>query len=308
MNKMKRIISLLLCCVLISSTIVLAAELDNSGNNGQGNTGGTNISQGGNIGSGSSHSYGTAWNDFEQGFRVYVVDMNAKLVPGTQVVDYWFKNPSTLKDNTYANGGSKSTCTLRVGQDNSHIPYSRTTTQDLQIIDEYLNEPKVVALGEIGLDYYWDDVPSDKQKEIFQLQVDLAKKHQKPIIIHCRDAYEDTYEVLKRNGHPGIMHCYSGSVEMAKRFIDLGFYISLAGPVTFKNARVPKDVAEKIGLEHLLIETDCPYLTPHPYRGSLNEPANVVYIAQEIAKLKNMEIESVASQTTFNAKKVFGIK
>ena len=183
-----------------------------------------------------------------------------------------------------------------------------TTTQDLQIIDEYLNEPKVVALGEIGLDYYWDDVPSDKQKEIFQQQVDLAKKHQKPIIIHCRDAYEDTYEVLKRNGHPGIMHCYSGSVEMAKRFIDLGFYISLAGPVTFKNARVPKDVAEKIGLEHLLIETDCPYLKPHPYRGSLNEPANVVYIAQEIAKLKNMEIESVASQTTFNAKKVFGIK
>lgn len=183
-----------------------------------------------------------------------------------------------------------------------------TTTQDLQIIDEYLNEPKVVALGEIGLDYYWDDVPSDKQKEIFQQQVDLAKKHQKPIIIHCRDAYEDTYEVLKRNGHPGIMHCYSGSVEMAKRFIDLGFYISLAGPVTFKNARVPKDVAEKIGLEHLLIETDCPYLTPHPHRGSLNEPANVVHIAQEIAKLKNMEIESVASQTTFNAKKVFGIK
>ena len=149
-----------------------------------------------------------------------------------------------------------------------------TTTQDLQIIDEYLNEPKVVALGEIGLDYYWDDVPSDKQKEVFQQQVDLAKKHQKPIIIHCRDAYEDTYEVLKRNGHPGIMHCYSGSVEMAKRFIDLGFYISLAGPVTFKNARVPKDVAEKIGLEHLLIETDCPYLTPHPYRGTLNEPAN----------------------------------
>ena len=183
-----------------------------------------------------------------------------------------------------------------------------TTTQDLQIIDEYLNEPKVVALGQIGLDYYWDDVPSDKQKEIFQLQVDLAKKHQKPIIIHCRDAYEDTYEVLKKNGHSGIMHCYSGSVEMAKRFIDLGFYISLAGPVTFKNARVPKDVAEKIGLEHLLIETDCPYLTPHPYRGSLNEPANVVYIAQEIAKLKNMEIESVASQTTFNAKKIFGIK
>ena len=190
-----------------------------------------------------------------------------------------------------------------------HPTEAGSYSQEIEdMIVSQLDNPKVVALGEIGLDYYWDDVPSDKQKEIFQLQVDLAKKHQKPIIIHCRDAYEDTYEVLKRNGHPGIMHCYSGSVEMAKRFIDLGFYISLAGPVTFKNARVPKDVAEKIGLEHLLIETDCPYLTPHPYRGSLNEPANVVYIAQEIAKLKNMEIESVASQTTFNAKKVFGIK
>lgn len=183
-----------------------------------------------------------------------------------------------------------------------------TTDQDLSIINEYLNEPEVVALGEIGLDYYWDDVPKDKQMEIFQKQIDLAKKHNKPIVIHCRDAYEDTYQVLKQNGHPGIMHCYSGSAQMAERFIKLGFYISLAGPVTFKNARVPKDVAEKIGLEHLLIETDCPYLTPHPYRGKLNEPANVIYIAQEIAKLKNMEIEDVARETTFNAKRVFGIK
>lgn len=183
-----------------------------------------------------------------------------------------------------------------------------TTDQDLNIIDKYLKDPNVVALGEIGLDYYWDDVPANKQKDIFQKQIDLAKKHQKPIIIHCRDAYEDTYQMLKRNGHQGIMHCYSGSVEMTKRFINLGFYISLAGPVTFKNARVPKDVAANIGLEHLLIETDCPYLTPHPYRGKLNEPANVVYIAQEIAKLKNMEIENVARVTTFNAKKVFGIK
>lgn len=183
-----------------------------------------------------------------------------------------------------------------------------TTDQDLSIIDEYLNEPKVVALGEIGLDYYWDDVSKDKQKEIFLKQINIAKIHDKPISIHCRDAYEDTYQMLKQNGHRGIMHCYSGSPEMAKRFIDLGFYISLAGPVTFKNARVPKDVAEKIGLEYLLIETDCPYLTPHPYRGKLNEPANVIYIAQEIAKLKNMEIEDVARKTTFNAKKIFGIK
>ena len=183
-----------------------------------------------------------------------------------------------------------------------------TTEQDLFIIDEYLNEPKVVAIGEIGLDYYWDDVPREKQKEIFQKQIEIAKKHDKPISIHCRDAYEDTYQMLKLHGHRGIMHCYSGSAEMAQRFIALGYYISLAGPVTFKNARVPKDVAEKTGLEYLLIETDCPYLTPHPFRGKLNEPANVVYIAQEIAKLKNMEIEDVARMTTFNAKTILGIK
>ena len=183
-----------------------------------------------------------------------------------------------------------------------------TTKENMDELEEYLKEPCVVALGEIGLDYYWDTVSKEKQLEVFNWQMELAKKYQKPVVIHCRDAYEDTYQVLKRNGHPGIMHCYSGSVEMAKRFIDIGFYISLAGPVTFKNARVPKDVAANIDLEHLLIETDCPYLTPHPYRGKLNEPANVVYIAQEIAKLKNMEIENVARATTFNAKKVFGIK
>ena len=183
-----------------------------------------------------------------------------------------------------------------------------TTKQDIMELEKYMNNPNVVAIGEIGLDYYWDDVPHDKQAKILQMQIDLAKTYQKPIIIHCRDAYEDTYNILKRNGHPGIMHCYSGSLEMARRFIDIGFYISLAGPVTFKNARVPKEVATNIDLKHLLIETDCPYLTPHPYRGKLNEPANVVYIAQEIAKLKDVEIEHVARTTAMNAKKVFGIK
>jgi len=183
-----------------------------------------------------------------------------------------------------------------------------TTDADLNEIEALLQNPCVVALGEIGLDYYWEDVPHDKQKDIFQKQIDIAKKHDKPIVIHARDAYEDTYRILKQAAHRGIMHCYSGSVEMAKRYIEIGFEISLAGPVTFKNARVPKDVAANINIENLLIETDCPYLTPHPFRGKLNEPANVVYIAQEIAKLKNMEIEDVARITTFNAKRMFGIK
>ena len=183
-----------------------------------------------------------------------------------------------------------------------------TTDADLNEIEALLQNPCVVALGEIGLDYYWEDVPHDKQKDIFQKQIDIAKKHDKPIVIHARDAYEDTYRILKQAAHRGIMHCYSGSVEMAKRYIEIGFEISLAGPVTFKNARVPKEVATVIGIDHLMIETDCPYLAPHPFRGKLNEPANVVYIAQEIAKLKNMEIEDVARITTFNAKRMFGIK
>lgn len=183
-----------------------------------------------------------------------------------------------------------------------------TKDDELEEIEVLLQNPRVVALGEIGLDYYWDDVPRNKQKEVFIKQIQIAKKYNKPIVIHARDAYEDTYDILKQAAHRGIMHCYSGSVEMAKRYIDIGFYISLAGPVTFKNAKVPKEVAIQIGIDHLMIETDCPYLTPHPFRGKLNEPANVVYIAQEIAKLKNMEIENVASMTTFNAKKIFGIK
>jgi TatD DNase family protein len=183
-----------------------------------------------------------------------------------------------------------------------------TTKEMMDILDEYAKDPNVVAIGETGLDYYWDEVPKAKQQEVFRWHLELAKKYDKPVIIHCREAYEDTYQMLERFGHRGIMHCYSGSVEMAKRFIKIGYYISLAGPVTFKNARVPKDVAANIDMDKLLIETDCPYLTPHPFRGKLNEPANVVYIAQEIAKLKNMEIENVARKTTFNAKQIFGIK
>lgn len=183
-----------------------------------------------------------------------------------------------------------------------------TTDKDLEEIDSMLNHEKVVALGEVGLDYYWDEVPSDKQIEVFNKQIMLAKKHNLPLIIHSRDALNDTYELLKAGQHYGIMHCYSGSVEMAREFIKIGFYISLAGPCTFKNARVPKEVAKNIDINKLLIETDCPYLTPHPFRGKLNEPANVVYIAQEIALQKQMGIEDVARITTFNAKKVFGIK
>lgn len=183
-----------------------------------------------------------------------------------------------------------------------------TTDDDLSEIEELLKDPKVVALGEIGLDYYWDEVPRDKQRDVFLKQIQIAKQLNKPIVIHSRDAYEDTYDILKEAQHYGIMHCYSGSLEMARRYIEIGFEISLAGPVTFKNAKVPKSVAQNIDINHLMIETDCPYLTPHPFRGKQNEPANVVYIASEIANLKDMNIDDVGRITSFNAKKMFGIK
>lgn len=183
-----------------------------------------------------------------------------------------------------------------------------TTDDDLKIIEKYLQDKKVVALGEIGLDYYWDDVPKEKQIDIFIKQIQLAKKYQKPITIHCRDAYEDTYKILEQHGHYGIMHCYSGSYQMALRFIELGYYISLAGPVTFKNAKVPKEVAANIPLDKLLIETDSPYLTPHPYRGKLNEPAKLPYIAKEIASLRDISKAEVMKQTEINAFKAFNIE
>ena len=143
------------------------------------------------------------------------------------------------------------------------------TPEHLEWLKELASHPKVVALGEMGLDYYWDKSPKEIQKEVFRKQIKLAKEVKLPIIIHNRDATADIVEILKEENAGevrGIMHCYSGSVETALECIDMNFYISLGGPVTFKNAKKPKEVAESIPLDRLLVETDCPYLTPHPYR------------------------------------------
>ncbi|MGO1369887.1 MAG: TatD family hydrolase [Senegalia sp. (in: firmicutes)] len=172
-------------------------------------------------------------------------------------------------------------------------------------------EEKVVAIGEIGLDYYYDNSPREIQKKWFKEQIKLAKELDLPIIIHDRDAHEDTYNILKEENDEklrGIMHCYQSSLEMSKQFIELGFFISLAGPVTFKNAKTPKEVASGVSLDNLLIETDSPYLTPHPYRGKRNEPKHVKHVAQMIADLKGISIEEVIQKTNQNAKKIFGIK
>ncbi|MFC7061752.1 TatD family hydrolase [Halobacillus seohaensis] len=185
------------------------------------------------------------------------------------------------------------------------------TEEDLEWIEELSSHPKVVAIGEMGLDYHWDKSPADIQKVVFRKQIRLAKKVNMPIIIHNRDATDDIVEILKEENAAevgGIMHCYSGPVEIAKECIDMNFMISLGGPVTFKNAKLPKEVAEAIDLEHLLVETDCPFLAPHPNRGKRNEPSYVKLVAEQIAELKGISYEEVSRQTTENALRFFRIE
>ncbi|OIJ17561.1 hydrolase TatD [Anaerobacillus alkalilacustris] len=185
------------------------------------------------------------------------------------------------------------------------------TDDHLIWLEELASHPKVVALGEMGLDYYWDKSPKEVQKEVFRKQIHLAKKVRLPIIIHNRDAHEDVVKILKEenaNEVGGIMHCFGSSLEIAKQCLDMNFYISFGGPVTFKNAKRPKEVAKEIPLERLLIETDCPYLAPHPFRGKRNEPSYVTLVAEAIAELKEITYEEVIEKTTENAKRVFSIK
>ena len=182
--------------------------------------------------------------------------------------------------------------------------------EDLDWIKKLSEHQKVVAIGEMGLDYYWDKSPKDVQKEVFRRQIALAKEVNLPIIIHNRDATEDVVTILKEEGAAevgGIMHCFTGSLETAKACMEMNFYISFGGPVTFKNAKKPKEVVKDIPSDRLLIETDCPYLTPTPFRGKRNEPSYVKYIAEQIAELREMSFEELAELTTENAKKVFRI-
>ncbi|WP_338654465.1 TatD family hydrolase [Sporosarcina psychrophila] len=184
------------------------------------------------------------------------------------------------------------------------------TEKDLEWIESLAAHPKVVGIGETGLDYHWDKSPRDVQQEVFRKQIQLAQKVNLPIIIHNRDATADVVRILKEEGAEktgGIMHCFGGSVETANDCIKMNFMISLGGPVTFKNAKAPKQVATEISLDHLLIETDAPYLAPHPYRGKRNEPAWVTLVAEEIARLKGLPVEEVAKRTTANALRVFNI-
>ncbi len=176
-------------------------------------------------------------------------------------------------------------------------------------IKECAKSPKIVGIGEIGLDYYWDKSFNDLQKEVFIKQINLANELNFPISVHDREAHKDSFDILTEFNKNSIviMHCFSGSVEFMHECVKQGWYIAIGGVVTFKNAIKMKEVAKEVPLDKLLIETDAPYLTPVPYRGKTNQPAYVKYVAEEIANLRNTSFEKIDEQTTKNAKLVFKI-
>lgn len=182
--------------------------------------------------------------------------------------------------------------------------------KELKALEKYIKTHKIYAIGECGLDYHYGKENEVEQKILFEGQVLLAIKYNLPLIVHMRDATLDTYTILKKykGKVKGVMHCYSGSLEMALEFMGLGFYISLGGPVTFKNAKESKRIAQLMDIKRLLIETDCPYLAPVPYRGQRNESSYVVKVAEEIAKLRNIELEEVERITEQNAIQLFGME
>lgn len=183
------------------------------------------------------------------------------------------------------------------------------TEKDLDILEEYTKEKKVVALGEIGLDYYYNHSEKDEQRFWFGRQLELANKVGLPVIIHSRDADEECYEIIKKsNINNGVIHCFSGSKEMAKKYIDLGFKIGIGGVVTFKNARKIIETVENIGVSHILIETDCPYLAPEPYRGQRNSSIYLKEICQKIGEIKKINHDEVAYVTSKNALSFYKIK
>ena len=177
-----------------------------------------------------------------------------------------------------------------------------------QRIYQLAQHNKVIAIGEIGLDYYWEQETKELQKEVFRKQLKIAEELNLPVLIHDREAHEDTFEIIQEfNLKNVIFHCFSGNAEFAQKCINKGYYIAIGGVVTFKNAKDLKEVAKLVPLEKLVLETDAPYLAPVPFRGKLNTPAYLKYIAQEIANIKEINVELVKEQTTLNAKRIFGI-
>lgn len=181
-----------------------------------------------------------------------------------------------------------------------------TDNYDLNDLEELIKNNKVYAIGEIGLDYHYNNENKDEQKELFNKQLDLAEKYNLPVIIHIREAMQETFDVLKKRKLKGVIHCYSGSIEMAREFIKLGYKLGIGGVLTFKNSRL-SEVIEKLDIKDILLETDSPYLSPEPFRGRKNNPSNVYYVAKKIAEIKNIKVDEVIEKTTSNCKELFDI-
>jgi TatD DNase family protein len=182
--------------------------------------------------------------------------------------------------------------------------------QELQALRELTAHSKVVAVGETGLDYYYDHSPRDVQRRVFSQFIDMARETSLPIVVHERDAAQEAAELLRAEGAgklSGVIHCFTGNYEAACAYLDLGFYLSLTGIITFKNAEPLRDVVRKIPLERMLVETDSPYLTPVPHRGKRNEPAYVRFVAETISKIKKIDLQEVARITTDNVTKLFRV-
>ncbi len=177
----------------------------------------------------------------------------------------------------------------------------------LSTIEQLAAHEKCVAIGEIGLDYYWDVSQKEKQLETFEAQLLLANRINKPVIVHDRDAHADTLNLLKKHRPKGVVHCFSGSPEMANEVLKIGMYIGVGGSLTFKNARRLPEVVAQMPLERLLLETDCPYLAPVPFRGKMNRSDYIIYVAQKVAEICNIPTEQVLRASKENAQKIFGI-
>lgn len=188
-------------------------------------------------------------------------------------------------------------------------PEDVNKAEDINDIKELAKHKKVVAIGEIGLDYYYDSTNKDVQMEYFKKQLELANTLGLPVIIHDREAHKDTLDTLGsiKINNAGVVHCFSGSVEMAKELLKLGFYLGFDGPITFKNAKTAIEVLEYMPLDRILIETDAPYLTPAPFRGKRNNSMYLVYVINKIAEIKGLEPDEIAKITMNNAKKLFKI-
>ena len=193
-----------------------------------------------------------------------------------------------------------------------HPTEAGSYTQEVEdMLVSHLHDPKVIALGEIGLDYHWMTAPKETQERVFRRQIQLSKDLDLPFVVHTRDALDDTYEIIKSEGVGpcgGIMHSYSGSLEMAERFIQLGMMISFSGVVTFKKAVDVQEAAQNLPLDKILVETDAPYLAPVPKRGRENRTAYTRYVVDKIAELRGLTVEEVAQATYENALRIFNLK